>query len=167
MALVPEILPPQPRGLSDAALERLAAWLDDRFTIPGTGIRIGFDPLIGLVPGLGDLLGAVLSLVIVFAAIQRNLARVTVARMMFNIAIDTVVGTVPLLGDVFDVAWKSNRKNYNLLVRGRTTGKHQAWKDWAWLVLMILAIAAIVFAPFLILFLVFHLFWPRVVMLGW
>lgn len=167
MSITPEVLPPERPGLSDAVLERLAAWLDDRFTIPGTEIRFGFDPLIGLMPGLGDLIGGVLSFVFVYAAWQRRVPRVTVARMLFNIGIDTLVGTVPLAGDIFDVAWKANRKNFKLLQRSQAAGRTSAWRDWVWLALMMLAVAAIVLAPFVVLYLILHVLWPRVVLLGW
>lgn len=167
MPLEPEVLPPERPGLSDPALERLAAWLDDRFTIPGTQIRVGIDPLLGLVPGFGDLLTGLLSFLLVYAGWQRNLPRITLARMVLNIAIDTLVGTVPLAGDIFDIAWKANRKNYNLLTRARSGGRHASWRDWAWLVFLMLAVAAIVLAPFVVLYFVLHLFFPKVVVLGW
>src|SRR5579864_4658974 len=83
---------PQPRakkGLSDEQLDYLAGILDDFIHIPGIPVRIGLDPIIGLVPGLGDIISAMMSFVIVFAAWQRGLPRVTITRMALNIAIDT------------------------------------------------------------------------------
>ncbi len=150
----PQVLPPErpTSGPSDESLEILASLLDDIFRIPGTSIRFGLDPLIGLIPGLGDALSGIASFVIVFAAWQRRLPRVTVARMVANIGIDTLVGSIPLLGDAFDVAWKSNRKNLELLKRARFTSRRsQLWSDWLFLFLIILIVAALVIVPLLIL----------------
>src|SRR3954468_896463 len=117
----PEIIPPRGkspvRQIDDATLESLARLLDDVFSIPGTNIRFGLDALIGLIPGFGDLISSLASFLIIFAGWQRAVPRVTIGRMVVNVAIDTLVGSVPLLGDVFDVAWKSNRKNLALLQR--------------------------------------------------
>jgi hypothetical protein len=98
-------------------LRRFAYWLDDGFRVPGTRVRIGLDPIIGLVPGLGDVTGAILSFWIVVAGIRRGASRATLMRMAFNIAIDALIGAIPLLGDIFDVAWKANLRNVKLLER--------------------------------------------------
>jgi hypothetical protein len=132
----PQVIPPGraiPGSgvLDETTLQWLASLLDDIFQIPGTGIRFGLDPLLGLVPGIGDLLTGAASFLIIFSAWQRQIPRVTVARMVANVAIDTLVGSVPLLGDAFDVAWKSNRKNINLLERAnRNSVRRQDWRDW-------------------------------------
>src|SRR5437773_742900 len=114
MITEPEIIPPKAsfaqRGLSNENLDFLAAILDDMFQIPGTSIRFGLDALIGLFPGIGDVLTSIVSFLLVYAAWQRSLPRVTMARMLANIGIDTIVGAVPILGDAFDLAWKSHRK---------------------------------------------------------
>lgn len=89
--------------------------LDEQFRIPGTGYRIGLDGLLGLLPGIGDTVGALLSIYVLFEAIQIGVPRTTLLRMVANVALDTVVGAVPVLGDVFDVAWKANKKNVALL----------------------------------------------------
>jgi hypothetical protein len=102
-------------NLGNENLEMLARVLDDVFQIPGTNIRFGLDALIGLIPGFGDLLTSIASSLMIYAAWDRGLPRVTIARMLANVGIDAVAGAVPLLGDVFDVAWKANRKNYELL----------------------------------------------------
>src|SRR5437588_7010539 len=106
----PEILPPRrpPRGgLTDEQLDHLAGVLDDIFQIPGTNIRFGLDPIVGLVPGLGDIISGFLSFLIVFAAWQRRLPKIAIMRMVVNIGIDTLVGSIPILGDAFDTAWKA------------------------------------------------------------
>src|SRR5699024_5595448 len=94
---------------------KLARWLDDRFTIPGTNIRFGLDPIIGLVPGVGDWIGGVISLYFLFQAAKRK-ARISVMlRMLINILLDVIIGALPVLGDIFDVGWKANLRNVQLL----------------------------------------------------
>lgn len=99
-------------------LERLRAMsrlLDAAVRIPGTNFRFGLDPLIGLVPGIGDAVGAVFSGYIVLQAARLRAPKSTLIRMVVNIALDTVLGAVPVLGDLFDIGWKSNMKNVALL----------------------------------------------------
>ena len=96
------------------ALTRL---LDTAVRVPGTGIRFGLDPILGLVPGLGDVAGAALAGYMVILAGRAGASRLTIARMLANIAVDTVGGTLPLVGDAFDVAFKSNSRNLVLLER--------------------------------------------------
>src|ERR1700675_2763938 len=95
----PEIIPPRRRRLppiiTDEQLEHLASLLDDVFRFPGTNIRFGFDPLIGLIPGLGDIITGAMSFLIIYGAWQRGLPRVTMARMFVKIPIDTLGGIVP------------------------------------------------------------------------
>ena len=95
----------------------LGKLLDNSIPIPGTGWKIGLDPIIGLIPGIGDLVGAALSGYIILEAARANASTLTLARMLMNVGIDTVVGAVPALGDVFDAAWKANTKNVALLER--------------------------------------------------
>ncbi|MEP6990553.1 MAG: DUF4112 domain-containing protein [bacterium] len=104
----------------DARLARarvLARALDSAVGVPGTRFRVGLDPLLGLVPGLGDLAGAALSGYIVLVGIQLGASRSLVLRMVANVAIDTLVGSVPVLGDLFDAGWKSNNRNVALIER--------------------------------------------------
>ena len=96
-------------------LERLAWWLDSAIVVPGTRFRIGFDALIGLVPGIGDLIGAALSAYIVAAAARRGLPGSVLLRMAFNVGVEAIVGAVPILGDLFDAAWKANQRNVALM----------------------------------------------------
>ncbi len=98
-------------------VERLAHWLDTLFEIPGIRVRFGIDALLGLMPGIGDTASALASVYILRAASEFGVARITLARMTLNIAIDLLVGAVPILGDIFDVYWKANRKNIELLRR--------------------------------------------------
>jgi Domain of unknown function (DUF4112) len=99
-------------------IERLRAvsrLLDNAFTIPGTRIRFGLDALVGLVPGIGDAMGALFSAYLILQARRLGAPNSVINRMIANVGIDTVVGWVPLLGDLFDVAWKANNKNLALL----------------------------------------------------
>jgi hypothetical protein len=161
----PEIIPPGGRSrreqqgmLDDETLNMLASLLDDFFRIPGTSWRFGLDPLVGLIPGFGDLITSVASFLIIFAAWQRRMPKVTMARMMANVAIDTFVGSIPLAGDAFDAAWKSNRKNLALLQRENTVeAGNQTWQDWLFLVGIVILLGILIAIPFAVLILVFHL----------
>ncbi|CAN5143183.1 hypothetical protein BH09GEM1_BH09GEM1_19970 [soil metagenome] len=105
---------------SEARLARvraIARTLDSALIIPGTSIRFGLDPIIGLVPGLGDLAGAACSGYIVIEGIRMGVSRAGVLRMIANVGIDTFVGSVPVLGDVFDAGWKANNRNVALIER--------------------------------------------------
>jgi len=133
-------------GVSDETLELVARMLDDVFQIPGTRIRFGLDAIVGLMPGLGDILTGAASFLIVLAAWQRGLPRVTQTRMLMNVVIDTGIGAIPFLGDVFDVAWKANRRNMTLLKRSETTSiSRQKTSDWLFLI-AIFAVGALVLA---------------------
>lgn len=106
--------------MTDQALVRLrryAQWLDAGITIPGLGWRIGVESLLGLFPGFGDAAGAGLSGWIFVEAARRGASSVTLSRIAANIAIDALVGAVPIAGDFFDFAWKANLKNVELLER--------------------------------------------------
>jgi hypothetical protein len=134
------------------ALTRL---LDSAAAIPGTGIRFGLDPLLGLIPGLGDVAGAVLAGYLVLLAQRLGAPRAVVLRMLANVAVDTVGGTVPLLGDAFDVAFKSNTRNLALLER--TLGEPAQMKRASTFVivaavaaLLLLAIGGVVLAAFVV-----------------
>lgn len=98
-------------------LRALARLMDSAVAIPGTSIRVGLDSLIGLVPGLGDLAGAAMSGYIVLASARLGAPTPVLIRMVANIAVDGVVGSVPLLGDLFDVGWRANMRNTDLLER--------------------------------------------------
>jgi hypothetical protein len=102
----------------------LARLLDSSISVPGTSWKIGLDPIIGLIPGIGDLIGAVLSGYIILEAVHAEVPTFTLVRMLVNVGIDTVLGAVPALGDLFDAAWKSNMMNVALLERhlGATGG---------------------------------------------
>jgi len=89
--------------------------LDSAIRVPGTRYRFGIDAIIGLVPGIGDAIGAIFSAFIVFQAARLGASTPTLIRMMGNVALDTIVGEIPLLGDLFDAGWKANVRNMALL----------------------------------------------------
>ena len=95
----------------------VATVLDEAVRIPGTGLRFGIDPVVGLIPGLGDLLGGVASVYILLEAARAGAPASVLLRMALNVGVDTIVGGLPVIGDLFDFAWKSNTRNAQLLAR--------------------------------------------------
>ena len=98
-----------------ARLDMLASLMDTALVVPGTNIRFGADALVGLVPGIGDALTTAVSLYIVHEARQLGAPWHVVSRMLANVAVDGIVGAIPILGDAFDVMWRANRRNVALL----------------------------------------------------
>jgi hypothetical protein len=131
----------------DRTLLALEILLDEAFVIPGAGIRFGIDGIIGLVPGLGDALAGLLSLVIPLAAWIRGVPYVTLARMAANLGIGVLVGSVPLFGDIFDILWKANRRNYRLLRRHLGAPRRHTGRDWAFLLLLAAGLALVFAIP--------------------
>ena len=97
-------------------LKQLAWLMDESIPIPMTGMKVGIDGLLGLIPGVGDLLSAGIGSYIVARANKLGVPRIVLARMAGNVVIDAAVGAIPLVGDLFDFAWKANRRNLQLLV---------------------------------------------------
>ncbi|MDX2084311.1 MAG: DUF4112 domain-containing protein [Candidatus Melainabacteria bacterium] len=104
---------PLPRSVQIA--KKMATWMDSRFEIPLTGIRFGLDPLLSLVPGVGDALAALLSAYMMWLAWQLGLPKQVILKMLGNVVLDLLIGLVPYLGDLADVAWKANLRNALLL----------------------------------------------------
>ncbi|MHB8303104.1 MAG: DUF4112 domain-containing protein [Acidobacteriaceae bacterium] len=160
----PEILPPRggsvSRVFNDENLDLLAHVLDDWLRVPGTSVRFGLDAIVGLVPGIGDVLGGLASCVLLLAAWLRGVPYVTLVRMTFNVGVEVVVGSIPLFGDMFDIAWKANRRNYKLLTRHVEEPRRHTWRDWGFLA----AIAAVVVVIFTLPLVV--LAWILLLLLG-
>jgi hypothetical protein len=162
----PQILPPHgpaptlrgrlERLFSDENLDLYAHLLDDWFRVPGTGIRLGLDGLIGLVPGLGDVIAGVASSVLIFAAWIRGVPYVTLLRMTVNLGIGVLIGAIPLFGDLFDIAWKPDRRNYRLIMRHLRQPHRHTWRDWIFLLTLAAAILVILATPIVVLLLLLY-----------
>ena len=117
---IPDVIEPDeklPRDL--VALRRFAYFMDEAFAIPGTSIKVGLDAVLGLIPGIGDVIGGVLSTWIVIGALRHRVPARIILRMILNIAIDLLFGSVPVAGDVFDFLYEENVKNMRLLEKHR------------------------------------------------
>ena len=145
---------------TEKSLERLGWLMDDLFRVPVLGWRFGLDALIGLVPGLGDTTTSLVSFYILAAAVRYKVPKITLLRMGLNIAFDYAVGSLPLVGDLADAWWKSNRKNVELLRERATVSPDEARtgsvSDWIFvggimLVLAALAIASAAVSLYLLL----------------
>lgn len=136
------------------ALRRFAQLLDTAFVVPGTSFRIGLDPVLGLIPGIGDLVSPLFTLGILWQARDLHVPRVVQLRMIFNVAIDAFVGAVPIAGDLFDFIWKANVKNLALLERHATEERPASAGDWVFVAAMMLLVIALAAIPFIIVGLV-------------
>lgn len=150
----PEILSPRwKRGtkadgglLRDENLNLLSHLLDDFIRIPGTSIRFGLDGIIGLIPGIGDVAGGVASAILILAAWARGVPKVVLLRMVANVGVEVLVGSVPILGDMFDIAWRANRRNYALLtgtVEEPVKVERRSWVFFAGLIVVLLVLAVL------------------------
>lgn len=143
-----------------AQLQQLARWMDSAFEVPGTDIRFGLDAIIGLVPGLGDLVTSLVALHILRTASRYGVPRVTLARMGLNIAVDSIIGAVPFVGDAFDVYWKSNIRNVELLQRHLSSVPGEARRaragDWLFIAGLILLLLAVLAGSITVVFLIWQ-----------
>jgi hypothetical protein len=103
--------------------ERLVTILDDWLRIPGTDIKIGLDPILGLIPGIGDLVSGGSSAALLLLALKERVPTIAILRMVINIGIDTVVGSIPIVGDAFDFVYRANRQNLDLIKRYKADPK--------------------------------------------
>jgi hypothetical protein len=131
----------------DTSLERLGWLMDDLFRIPVLGWRFGLDAIIGLVPAVGDTTTSLVSLYILASAVRYRVPKITLLRMGVNIAIDYLMGSVPVVGDLFDAYWKSNKMNVELLKRRAQASAIEAEKgrasDWLFVGLIILVLVGL------------------------
>ena len=142
------ITPQQAQRLS--ALRKFARLLDSAFAVPGTQYRVGLDPVFGLLPGIGDLVSPLFAIGILWQAHDLGIPRVVQLRMIFNVAIDTLLGALPFIGDLFDFVWKANEKNMVLLEYHATQERRAAAGDWLFVALSTVAVVAIAAIPFLV-----------------
>ena len=131
-------IPPQLQRIA-----RLTKLMDSQFRIPGTSITFGIDPIIGLIPGLGDVLDYAISAYLLVSMVQNGASGKSVAKMILNITIDGIVGLIPFFGRFFDIFYKANRRNLILAIEHFEEGKHQgsAWP----IVLPILGVLLLLF----------------------
>jgi hypothetical protein len=132
-------------------LDRTSAFLDNRFRIPGTNIRFGADFLIGLIPYVGDVISFAISGLLLIVMARKGASGMVLVKMVWNVWLDGAVGTIPILGDIFDLSYKANIRNLNLLQEHYQEGEHQgsAW----WIVILI------VVALFLLVGLSIYVIW--------
>lgn len=151
MTTAPEILSPRlrrgARAFDDESLDILSHLLDDWFRIPGTSIRFGLDGIVGFIPGIGDMLGGVASCIIIVAAWARGVSYVTLARMLANWGIEVGFGLVPVLGNLFDIGWKANRRNYALLTGSLADPRGVTRRSWLFFAVLCLLLMALLLLP--------------------
>ena len=132
-------------------LRRVARALDSALPVPGTSFRFGLDPILGLIPGVGDLVSPLFTVGILFQARDLGVPRIVQLRMIFNVAIDVLTGFVPLIGDLFDFAWKANNLNMALLERHAYEEHKPSAGDWAFVAMCVALVVVIAAVPFLLL----------------
>jgi uncharacterized protein DUF4112 len=137
-----ELLPPT-SDRRDEFARLLAYILDDLIPIPGTKYRVGLDPLIGLIPGLGDTSTAAFSSLILVHALRAGVPRVVLVRMAVNILINSVLGAVPGVGDLFSAGFKSNQRNYRLLRRHSAGARVSTAADWLFLIVLLVLVLTV------------------------
>jgi len=131
----------------DVSLERLGWLMDDLFRVPVLGWRFGLDALIGLIPGFGDTATSLVSFYILVAAVRYRVPKITIMRMALNLGLDYVVGSLPLVGDLFDAWWKSNQMNVALLKERATVeggaAREGRLSDWVFVGAIILGLVGL------------------------
>ena len=140
----------------DPVAEKIA-WVMDGM-IPMGRWSIGLDGILGLIPGLGDVLGALIGMIIVLRAVQAGVPKIVVARMMTNIAIDTFVGSIPLLGDAFDFMYKSNAKNLRLYEAALNDSRAATGRHWGFFIALFAGIALFLVVVVMGLIALYHTF---------
>lgn len=133
-------MPPDPSQF--AHLRRWAVLLDSAFKVPGLPVRFGFDAILGLVPGLGDLTTPVFTVALLVTGVRMRVPVVVLARMVLNAAFDALIGIVPIAGDLADVGWKANLRNLDLLERHMVPGTPATRAD-VWIVIGGVALIAL------------------------
>jgi hypothetical protein len=141
------------------ALRSMQWWLDEAFRVPGTSIRVGWDPIIGLVPWAGDLLTALLACAIVLHAHRMRVPRIVQLRMLLNISIDLLIGAIPIAGDAADAFWKSNSMNMALLERHAGEPQPASAGDWLFVTGILAAVVAVALVPVVVVYWLLTVLW--------
>lgn len=132
------------------ALRKWAVLLDSAFQVPGTRMRFGLDPVVGLIPGAGDLMTGFFSMMILLHSVRLKIPKVVIARMLLNTGADLLVGAVPLLGDLFDAGFKANLRNLRLLERHASPGAPPTRSDYIFVAACLAILALLAVAPILL-----------------
>ena len=137
-------------------MRRWARIFDSAFRIPGTNITFGIDPLLGFVPGIGDLASPILSMFMVWHGAKLRVPKVVLARMVLNALIDAAAGIIPVFGDLFDFGWKATAWNLALLEKHAMPGQRASRSDWIFVIGCCVVLASAAILPFLALWLLGH-----------
>jgi len=130
-----------------AALRKWSVLLDSAFRVPGTGITFGLDPILGLIPGFGDVTSPLFAALVLFHAVRMRIPRVIQLRMVINAAIDLLIGFIPVVGDLFDFGWKANVRNLALLERHAHPGSKATKADWIFVLSIVGFLIALAVIP--------------------
>lgn len=125
-------------------LDLLAKLLDAQFRIPGTNIRFGMDAILGLFPGVGDMISLAISSFMVSSLAKNGASGMLLTRMVLNIAVDAIIGSIPILGDIFDIGFKANQRNMKLMRQHYQEGKHRGSGMWLRVVIVLVLLGFIV-----------------------
>ena len=131
-------------------LDTTTKLLDNQFLIPGTEIRFGFDFIIGLIPGVGDLVSLGISGMLVSVMARKGASGMVIVKMLWNILLDAVIGAIPILGDIFDLSYRANRRNLTLLKEHYEEGEHQGSATFVVIAVLLFVIGIIIAAIYLI-----------------
>jgi hypothetical protein len=134
-------------------MRRWARLFDSAFRIPGTQITFGIDPILGLFPGIGDLASPIFSLFLLWHGARLRVPKIVLARMVLNAAIDAGVGAIPVIGDLFDFAWKANAWNLALLEKHAMPGQRASSADWLFVIICCAIVVLVALIPILLLWL--------------
>src|SRR5437667_9512805 len=152
-----EVLPPEEKDRR-ARLEPLFRWvavvMDELITFPNMKLKVGLDPVIGLVPGIGDTASAIVSALVLIQAARRGVPKILLARMSLNILINEIVGIIPGLGDAFSFWFKSNKRNYQLLLAHSSAPGRARRSDWLFVIAVLVILFVIIAAGILVSLLV-------------
>ena len=145
-----------------SSLDLATDFLDDRFRIPGTNIRFGADFLIGLVPYQGDIISFVISGILIIAMARKGASGMVIVKMLGNVWIDGMVGTVPIIGDIFDLRYRANRRNLNLLKEHYEEGRHKG-SAWGVIIFILLALFVMVLLSVYVVYKLFQWGWAQLI----
>lgn len=140
----------EPHARTLAALRKWSVLLDSAFRVPGTGLTFGLDPILGLIPGIGDLTTPLFAALLLLHSVRMRIPRVVQVRMVINALIDLLIGFIPVAGDLFDFGWKANVRNLALLERHAHPGSAATRGDWIFVLSIIGILIALAAAPLLV-----------------